>query len=85
MYQFTTDRTLRTNRSNNSTQVLVFACFMCMDILPMCMTVHHMLIWFSQRSRGGHPNTLELELLMVVSCHVRLEEQLVSLIMGPSL
>lgn len=59
---------------------------MFMDVLPACMSVHHMRVW----CRGGQrrvSDPLELELQTVVSHHVGvpLEEQPVLLIAESSL
>lgn len=54
----------------NISQICFFY-FMSMSILTRCMSVHHMHVW----CLGRVPDPLELELWMIVSCHVGAENQ----------
>lgn len=44
--------------------------FMCIDILPACISLHHMHVWNLQRPKEDTLDPLELEIEQVVSFHV---------------
>lgn len=54
---------------------MYYVFLMCEGILPACMCVYHLHVWFLWRPEE-RSDILELELYMSVSCHVGTENRI---------